>query len=223
MSKSNKIIRSWEKNTAEWIKVIDTNLIPSREFTNRAIVQTIANLGASKILDVGCGEGWLTREITGMGKTAVGIDAIPGLLENARKKGTESYYTMSYEEIIEGTSIPEAPFDTAVFNFSLYQKNGLKDLLIQTKKALSANGTILIQTLHPFFLLQQGLEYKSQWMHDSWRGLPGNFTDGHSWYARTFEDWTLVFKQSSLVLEYTKEIIGESLQPVSVIFTLTKV
>ena len=218
----NNIIKSWNKNALEWIKVIDNADIESRKFTNKAILELIGNSPAIKILDVGCGEGWLARSLGAMGKAVVGLDAIPELLENAEKKGPGTYYQMSYEDIILRNPIPEAPYDAAVFNFCLYQREGLSQLLKQVKKSLSENGYIAIQTLHPFFLLQNNLEYKSQWINDSWKGLPGNFTDGHSWYARTFESWLSVIKKAGLQLHQLQEVTNDDNKPLSVIFILSE-
>ncbi len=221
MDMEKNTIDSWNKNALEWIKVIDNAEIESRKFTNKAILDVLGNSSAIKILDMGCGEGWLTRTLMGMGKSAVGMDAIPQLLENAKNKGQGTYFQMSYEEIILENPIPKAPFDAAVFNFCLYQREGLSQLLRQVKKSLSENGYIAIQTLHPFFLLQNDLGYKSQWINDSWKGLPGNFTEGHSWYARTFESWMSVFKKAGLQLHQCQEVNNDNNKPVSVIFILS--
>tara|TARA_R110002050_G_scaffold298901_1_gene463080 strand:+ start:15756 stop:16421 length:666 start_codon:yes stop_codon:yes gene_type:complete len=221
MDMEKNTIDSWNKNALEWIKVIDNAEIESRKFTNKAILDVLGNSSAIKILDMGCGEGWLTRTLMGMGKSAVGMDAIPQLLENAKNKGQGTYFQMSYEEIILENPIPKAPYDAAVFNFCLYQREGLSQLLRQVKKSLSENGYIAIQTLHPFFLLENDLGYKSQWINDSWKGLPGNFTEGHSWYARTFESWMSVFKKAGLQLHQCQEVNNDNNKPVSVIFILS--
>ena len=217
---NQRIIDSWNKNSEEWVKVIENNQIESRKFTNNAIEGELKNLAGDNVIDIGCGEGWLTRSITEMGKKAVGVDAIEPLLNAARLKGMESFYQMSYEELMEGKPIPEAPFDIAVYNFCLYQKNGLADLLRATKNQLNVEGVILIQTLHPFFMFDNGLEYKSQMISDSWKGLPGNFTDGHEWYARTFEDWVKIIAQSGLNLNGVKEIANLNKKPISMILKI---
>ncbi|MFC4096113.1 class I SAM-dependent methyltransferase [Euzebyella saccharophila] len=213
-----EIKSSWEKNAVEWIKVLDSNSIGSRKFTNASIVSFVSNMKGTRVLDMGCGEGWLTRELSKSGKIVVGLDATEALLINARLKGLESYYHMSYEDVIEGQIIPEAPFDLAVFNFSIYQRDQLHQLFKAVKTNLLADGSIVVQTLHPFFLLQNGYEYKSQFITDSWKGLPGNFTDGHSWYARTLEDWFQIISESGLKLRCFKEVINDNNQPVSIIF-----
>ena len=203
------------------MRIIDSGLIESRQFTNKAIVDILSETSAKNILDIGCGEGWLTRNITKMGKQAVGIDAVEELLINARSKGPEPFYHISYGDIINGKKIPNSPFDAAVFNFCLYQKDGLEDLFESTKKVLSKNGEIIIQTLHPYFLFKNGLEYKSQMVADSWKGLPGAFIDSHYWYARTFDDWLSVFSKCDMKVIELREIVNLEKQPISLILKVT--
>ena len=219
---SDGILASWRKNADEWVRVLAADRIPSRRHTNRAILEVIKAQAADNVLDCGCGEGWLTRAISDMGKTAVGTDAIDTLIEHAEKTGKGQYHQLSYETIMEGTLIPGNPFDLAVFNFSLCLEDGVIPLLKSIKKMLMENGKILVQTLHPFFLMQQGLDYRSQWISDSWKGLPGNFEDGHPWYARTFEDWHQVFADCGLRPKTVKEVSNEHGEPLSVLFVLTQ-
>ncbi len=216
-----EILKSWNENADEWINTLEEKKISSREITNKAIVDVISELGTKKILDCGCGEGWLTRSMTKIGKNCVGIDATSKLIENAKSKGSETFHIMSYDDISSEVQIPESPFDTVVFNFCLYLKDGLLQLFEGIKKVILKNGYIVIQTIHPYFLKQQGLPLKSQWISDSWIGLSGDFKDGHKWYARTFEDWMTEFSKSGLDLKKRIEVRDSENIPVSVIFILT--
>ncbi|MGC6403309.1 MAG: class I SAM-dependent methyltransferase [Flavobacteriaceae bacterium] len=217
----NLIIESWNKNADEWVKILDAQKIESRAYTNQAILEVLSNLPGTKIVDMGCGEGWLCRSLTKRGKKAIGIDAVEVLLGVARSRGTQAFYNLSFEQISRGAQIPQAPFDSAVFNFSLYQKEKLEDLLQQVKKHLRKSGNIVIQTLHPYFLLENGLPYKSQLIADSWMGLPGNFSEGHSWYARTIDDWVGIAANSKLKLIDLKETLNQENKPVSLILRLS--
>lgn len=216
----NKILKSWQQNAKEWSRVIDAEEIASRKFTNKAIVDTLLSLNVKKVLDVGCGEGWLTRELSKNGIESIGIDATQELISIAKSKSEHNFYQLTYEEIIASKEIPNAPFDLVVFNFSIYNKDGLVELLSKLKNKLTPKGKIVIQTLHPFFLLSNNLEYKSQWIDDSWKGLKGNFVNGHSWYARTLEEWICTFKKSDLNLLEIKEVNNSELSPISIIFVL---
>ncbi len=216
------IIASWEKNAKEWVEVIQNQSIPSRKFTNGAILESIANLKVKKVADLGCGEGWLTREMTQMGLNATGFDAIERLLIEARKRGPEMYHQLTFEDIINGVPIPDAPFDAAIFNFCLYLKDDLRLLIENVFSYLVTNGHVLIQTLHPFFLIQNGFQYKSQWLSDSWKGLPGNFKDGHSWYARTFEDWVNTLSSLEDITFKITEVKNDEEKPISLIIQIEK-
>ena len=218
----SEIIESWKKNASEWIKVIQNQDIPSRKFTNKAIVDELTALEGKKFVDIGCGEGWLTRKMGEMGWKSTGLDAIPDLIAEAKKKSKDDYYEFTYEDIISGKSIPNIPFDVATFNFCLYQKDGLQPLLKKTLSQLSSEGVILIQTLHPYFLIAHNLPYKSQWLQDSWKGLPGNFEDGHSWYARTMEDWIGQLQQLHNTSFSIREIVNDSEEPISLILKISK-
>ncbi|AEM69295.1 Methyltransferase type 11 [Allomuricauda ruestringensis DSM 13258] len=220
---SKEIISSWDKNAAEWIKVIQNDSIPSRKFTNLAILETIKQLDGDKIVDIGCGEGWLTREMANLGWEATGLDATASLIEEARKNSNQPFEVFTFEDIIEGKNIPNTPFDAAVFNFCLYLKDGLKELLSNTLNQLSKDGVLLIQTLHPYFLIQNDLKFKSQWLSDSWKGLPGNFTDGHSWYARTMEDWLHELNQLENSNFNIREILNDEEKPISLIIKINKI
>ena len=44
--------------------------------------------GTSRALDLGCGRGRYTRWLAGRGWTAVGVDAVPAAIEDARRHGT---------------------------------------------------------------------------------------------------------------------------------------
>lgn len=223
MEKENDIIRSWSKNASEWSRLIEQEKIASRKFTNPAIVEEVMKYDLLKILDLGCGEGWLSRALKNKRNSVTGVDVTEALLETARRKSSQNFYRMSYEEIIEGKSIPEAPFDAVVLNFCLYHKEEVPRLLFSLRSSLSKPGLIFIQTLHPVFLLLNNQAYEDQWIKDSWKGLQGNFVEPHAWYARTFESWISAFIDSGFNILGVKEVTNDSKIPVSVIFKAEKV
>ncbi|SDR99531.1 class I SAM-dependent methyltransferase [Christiangramia echinicola] len=222
MKKQNDIIKSWEANASEWIRIIEEKGIASRKITNQAIVDEVNSCDSANILDLGCGEGWLTRALSTDENSVTGVDAIENLLKKARTKGEQSFYQLTYENIIEGKKIPNAPFDSIVLNFCLYQDKQVEKLLKSVSMFLNENGQILIQSIHPYFLIQNDFKYKSSWIENSWKGLPGNFVHPHAWFARTYEDWIKTFSSSGLYLFKMKEPINEEGLPASVIFTLKR-
>lgn len=58
----HKIIQSWNDNASLWTNAVRTQALESRRLvTNEAILNSIATCQGTRILDVGCGEGWLSR------------------------------------------------------------------------------------------------------------------------------------------------------------------
>ena len=223
MTMKNQVINSWDINAKEWIRLIENQGILSRNVTNPAILNTIDKYAPNKILDFGCGEGWLTRVLSSKGFDAFGADAIQDLVSYAQEKGDEKYFQLSYQEVIAGAVIPFEPFDAMVFNFCLYEENETEELLVRIKSSLNQNGLVFIQTLHPFSMIKSGLPYKSVWMDDAWKGLKGGFKAPHRWYYRTLESWMKVFKASGWQVTSIEEpqLIDDQL-PTSIIFVLNK-
>ena len=222
MATDNEVLNSWQLNAREWIKVLDTQGIESRKVTNKAITETVLAAKGQKFLDLGCGEGWLTRAISQNGqKTAVGVDGTEELVKHAKSKSENAFYHLTFEEIINGKAIPEAPYDGIVLNFCLYKDEETAALLNQIKHSLKPDGQIFIQTLHPFSFATVTGVYKNQWVDDSWKGLKGNFVSPHSWYSRTLSSWVSMFKNCGLkLIDLIEPSFPEANMPSSIIFVL---
>ena len=74
-----------------------------------------------RILDIGCGEGDLTRALAGAGAEVTGIDPHEGRIERARAKAADEGVTVAFETGIgESLPYPDAGFDVAVLSNSLH-------------------------------------------------------------------------------------------------------
>ncbi len=217
---NSAILHSWETNAAEWIATLQQAAIASRRVTNPAIVEAILQHRPTSVCDIGCGEGWLTRTLAAKGIDTVGVDGTPALVVHAQQTSSEPYHVLSYEEIIEGAPLPQAPFEAAVFNFCLYQEEETPLLLKAVAQQLKGKALVFIQTLHPFAFAQQTeIPYKNQWFSNAWQGLSGSFTDPHAWYFRTMGGWMQALEQAGLrLLNLLEPLAEEGERPVSTIF-----
>src|SRR5918999_4033222 len=94
-----KIIDSWLKNAEPWTTAVRQNQIESRRLvTNRAIVETVLERRPHSALDIGCGEGWLARQLAEHGVNVIGIDVVPSLIEQAWRSGGGDFRVASYED-----------------------------------------------------------------------------------------------------------------------------
>jgi 2-polyprenyl-3-methyl-5-hydroxy-6-metoxy-1,4-benzoquinol methylase len=220
MDKEKNIIESWKINAGNWIDIIETNGIESRKLaTNKAILETVCKAKPATVLDVGCGEGWLAKELHDKGISVTGVDVIPELIEKAKQKITGDFYVSSFEDIFLNKIVFSKLFDAIVINFALIGKESTENLLASLPRYLSKNGKLFIQTLHPYSRKSID-DYTTGWKEGSWDGLGEQFTQPYQWYFRTLEDWLLLLDKSGFTnIEIAEVLHPHTSQPLSVIFT----
>ncbi len=219
MSRKSDLETSWQRNADNWTRAVRDRLIPSRTAgTDAAIVDAVVRRKPTRFLDMGCGEGWLCRAVTEKtGCTATGLDGTAALIEAARAADPNgSYRTLSYDDVIAGAPVPNAPFDVIAFNYALFEED-VVPLLNATKRLLVDNGAIVIQTLHPDNDPGDGTdgwreEDFSNFENEAWARMP--------WYFRTTESWEAVFEKAGLRSAGTDEPSADSDGlPLSIVMT----
>ncbi|MEO5685153.1 MAG: class I SAM-dependent methyltransferase [Chitinophagaceae bacterium] len=220
MSAAQQILQSWTANASTWIETIDHADLESRTLvTNDAIINTVCGYDVETVLDIGCGEGWLTRALRAKGRKAFGVDAIAALIENAIVKGGDFYETASYQEMASGRKFAQQPFDAAVINFALIDKEDTDALINAVPNFLKKNGLLFIQTLHPLPIAAAG-EYSSGWKEGSWNGMKRNFEQPYQWWFRTLEDWLALFAAKYYLMAVREPVHPQTKKPMSLIFIL---
>ncbi|WP_295621528.1 class I SAM-dependent methyltransferase [Chamaesiphon sp. GL140_3_metabinner_50] len=211
-----KIIESWFKNAAPWIVAIAERQIESRNLiTDRSIVDAVVSRGGKTVLDLGCGEGWLTRALVDRGMNVVGTDTIPALIDRASTMGAGEFEVATYAEIAAGKLAKK--FDVVVANFSLIGKESVEGLCRSMPSLLTDRGTFIVQTLHPT-IANGDLPYIDGWRASSWDGFSDEFTDPAPWYFRTLATWIELYTANGLsLIEICEPIHPQTGQPVSVI------
>ncbi len=224
-SKSEKHIdQSWHTNAVPWVQAVRDQTIPNRaEVTDRAIVQAVQATMPDRVLDVGCGEGWLVRQLASKGIESVGIDGEPRLIAAAREASSHRFQVLTYAELSE----LEGYFDACVCNFSLFGETSVEQALQNMRRLLMGHpvrpdGQVVIQTLHPGLTLSQSVAYRKGWREGSWQGFSEAFKDPAPWFFRTLSDWFTLFKDQGFELIDLKEPLHPGTgKPVSIIFTLS--
>lgn len=202
----------WNQNAENWTTVMKENLIASRAVTNRALVNEILRKKPKSVLDLGCGEGWLSEPIVDANIGYLGIDGSAKLVEIASRRQTH-FEHVPYAKVIADWRPPLAP-DMAVFNFSLLEED-IRPLLQSVSNLLKADGVILIQTLQPLNLPV----YQNGWNEEDFKSMTVPFEGKMPWYGRTKESWLSLFNDCGLKIDETIEpaMNGKS---VSIIFIL---
>jgi 2-polyprenyl-3-methyl-5-hydroxy-6-metoxy-1,4-benzoquinol methylase len=233
-SREEEIIRSWHANAAPWSEAIRTASIASRNLvTDQAIIDAVktatsiaslTDIFGPRVLDVGCGEGWLARALYALGMRVSGVDIVPDLIAQANASipaadigGTVAFQVQDYASIAN-RQWRGGPFDAAVCNFSLLGSESVDSLIAALPSYLEESGHLVIQTLHPAAACG-AQPYQDGWREGSWQGFSGDFRDPAPWYFRTLESWTTLLERCGFdILECREPKAPGTATPSSVIW-----
>jgi len=214
--REERIIQSWHGNARPWIHAVRQGKIQTRvDVTDQAILNAITAQSPRTVLDLGCGEGWLSRTLASRGIDVTGVDAVEELLESARQKGAGRYLCLKYQDLSPDKFLQS--FDLVVCNFSLFGEDSVEHIFRQAPSLLNQHGTLLVQTLHPLYAGNAAHDLDG-WRAGSWKGFDSDFSDPAPWYFRTPDSWRQLFEKYGFELAVIEEPISKAdKQPVSLL------
>ena len=133
-----------------------------------------------------------------------GVDAVAGLIDEARKAGGGEFITASYEEIAAGAL--DITVDAVVANFALIGKEAVDNIVRAIPRLLNPGGSFIVQTLHPYTASGEQ-PYADGWREGTWAGFGPEFTDPAPWYFRTVGTWVSLFVSAGLTVTQLREPI----------------
>jgi SAM-dependent methyltransferase len=191
------LLDSWQHNAQAWIDAVRSGAIESRrQVTDQAILLAILGRQPERVLDLGCGEGWLLRALGDRGVEAVGVDGDRALVDAARAAGSAEVHLASYAQLVDAQAYVGQDYDLVCANFALLQQD-IIPLLAAMNALLVPGGALVIQTLHPWSVADGN--YQDGWREESFAGLAG---DWHvmPWYFRTLASWLNALDMAGLRL-----------------------
>ncbi len=212
-----QIVNSWKKNVTPWVTAVCEGEIESRVLvTNTAIIDAVLKRQPKTVLDAGCGEGWLVRELGKAGINALGVDVVPELIEYAQKAGGGRFKSIAFEDL--SNEVLKERFDVVVCNYSLLGYESVNNLFRQAPFLLNEGSSFIVQTIHPIAGCGEG-KYEDGWREGSWAGFSDKFSDPAPWYFRTLETWKTLFLENGFKLsEILEPLNPKTKMPASVIF-----
>jgi 2-polyprenyl-3-methyl-5-hydroxy-6-metoxy-1,4-benzoquinol methylase len=213
--------RSWESNAQAWTTAVREQRIPSRlAGTDRTISDAVLRSGARRVLDLGCGEGWLARALAANGCNVVGIDASVELIAAANVLGVATYLAMSYDALSHAGEMDA--FDAVVINFALLDED-VRTPLRAAHARLAAGGLLFVQTVHPWIARGDG-PYADGWRLETFAGFGAAFSEPMPWYFRTLGSWAAALHDAGFrVTRWMEPIHPGTGQPLSLLIHATRV
>lgn len=196
------LLDSWHHNAQVWIDAVRNSAIESRrQVTDQAILLAILGRQPERVLDLGCGEGWLLRALAGRGIEAVGVDGDSTLVDAARAAGAGEVHLASYAQLAEAKVHVGKDYDLICANFALLHQD-IIELLSAMRTLLVPGGALVIQTLHPWSVA--GGDYQDGWREESFAGFAGDWQP-MPWYFRTLASWLNALDMAGLRLVSLQE------------------
>lgn len=143
------LLATWDDNAQAWTAAIRDQGIASRAYTNAALLACIGARRWQRLLDIGCGEGWLVRTLSdGAERMLIGVDGCQALVDAAIAADPQGHYVCAeYHALDTSDAVGATHFDWIVFNFALFGSAQDEAVLAYALTRLTARGRVLVQTL----------------------------------------------------------------------------
>jgi 2-polyprenyl-3-methyl-5-hydroxy-6-metoxy-1,4-benzoquinol methylase len=183
--------------------------------TNAAVLKLVQSYQPRSILDLGCGEGWISNQLDLVKTKYLGLDGASSLIEIAKAKSKARFEVVSFPSIEQGIWKAGEKLQIILSNFALFEEK-ISNFLRSVSSFLSKDGKIVIQTLHPCFVLSP---YQNGWNVEDFKSSGVEFQGTMPWYGRTLAAWLEEFQIAGLQLEKIEEPVVDG-EPVSILFVL---
>lgn len=137
---------AWEAHARDWIAWVRTPGHDSYDRYHRDQFLPLVPPPGRRTLDVGCGEGRLTRHLASLGHRVVGIDASPTLVAAARERAPEMELHVADAAAL---GFDDASFDQVVSFMCLHDVDDLAGAVREIARVLEPKGVASLAIVHP--------------------------------------------------------------------------
>ena len=161
---SEESIRRWDEYAADFTCDFTEQGDINREvLLNPALFELLGPVEGKRVLDDGCGEGYLSRLLAKRGASVVGIDYSREMLRLARERtpddmGIEYHYANAEKLDL----FDDGSFDAVVSNLVLIDLERYEDAIAEAYRVLVPDGLFVLAISHPCF----GAPNNCGWVRD---------------------------------------------------------
>ena len=137
---------SWERNAAHWIRwAREPGHDSYWRFHRERFLELVPSPGR-QTLDIGCGEGRVTRDLRQLGHRVIGVDASETMVAAALDADANGEYLVADAAALP---FPEAHADLAVAFMSLMDVDDMPRALQEVARVTEPGGRLVLAVVHP--------------------------------------------------------------------------
>jgi SAM-dependent methyltransferase len=144
----------WDAGAEAWEKFVEAGADYYRtEVHGPALVEACGEADGLRALDLGCGQGWFTRELARCGALVVGVDLSPAMVANARRHEEEESWGIEYVVMDAADARrrwPAGSFDLVTACMAIQDMADPLGAIQAAEQLLSPDGRLVFSVPHPF-------------------------------------------------------------------------
>jgi ubiquinone/menaquinone biosynthesis C-methylase UbiE len=144
----------WEQ-LAEWYdaKQGETGDLWHRALIDPTFLRVVGDVRGLRVLDLGCGNGYLARHYARAGAKVMGVDASAPIIERARAREAEEPLGITYH-VADASHLPmfdEGSLDLVASNMALMDMENAEGAIREVGRVLKDRGRFVASFCHPCF------------------------------------------------------------------------
>ncbi len=146
--------KRWDNNAEQWHRSFGANDLNRCDLLDPIILQVLGDVKGKRILDAGCGDGYLSRKLARLGATITGVELSEKMLGFAIEEQKKVPLNISYHNA-NCTSLPflsASTFDVVVTNNVIQDTADCQGAFGEFSRLLKPGGTYLHIANHPCFM-----------------------------------------------------------------------
>lgn len=213
---------NWDSKAADWDLQVGEHGDNNRRLNSDPVVwELLGDVQQKYILDVGCGTGYLCRQLVRKGARVTGIDISPEMIKIAAQKAAQHELGMALvvDSAAELATQKEQHFDILVSNYMLMDLPDLDSAVQNFHRVLKPQGRAIVVMTHPCFPLgiceEDDDQVAYRWpfpyfgihevTEDPWK----HFSTPFIWYHRPLSHYWRVFRAAGFQVLDFKEPYGQ--------------
>lgn len=220
VNNSESDINRWNTIAREYDAHITRGDFFRTQLLDPTLHELLDSVNGKRILDAGCGQGYLAHEFSRRGARVTAIDGAEALIALAREHyGETGELHFETHDLLRRFPFPDAAFDMAVANMVLMDLDPIAPVMREIARTLKSEGTFVFSVLHPLFVngvIRKGLrEYLTRALpfyalhtyatpHKKEWHIPGTTRATHV-YARPLEFYARALRDAGFFIEDARE------------------